>query len=575
MYMPVLTNYSRSVSKQKIKEEGKTVTKNVIEYNLKGGIIWFSLKISDGKSRVEVVKHIEGNGSSLDTDDSTAFTEAALFLTEYLQIRTAEISDFNIQGKILECSGEKLGFNLGKKEGLFIDQKFRVYEETEDKYGNYKLKKRGFFTVRRIGDNRIDRNALSYGKSIIGAHDSGMLFEEFPRLSTDISCRVHMYRIKISPGKTNISPALSVDEEIDIMFPMFNFAIQKNIASTTRIPQFFVTLGGNVGTVPTNSVNVLFEKLPYPTETDFGICWNLYGGIMKKFYFKRFAFILEPICEYQNLTFRKQKKVENKQMDLSYNNSALLFSPLAGLEVALRADLNLGIMVGLKGLYYKSSNKLQPTLDIWKRKYSWIEDKGEYKIEGAEEKQVQVEHDWYLKGPQVEYINPFFGVHLNYSPGSLENIVKVVTQEKPYERICHINFLNRYTVRWGIGIKNPEKNPDLYEAFKGPFGRFVAGFALGTTVASISCIGLFYADAGDLSIPTSRAIGVIGSSVGVYSAGRLFGTRGSYWATLIGSALGAFAQKSSGKGSDDVYVIVPFIPSIGAEIGFELSRLIP
>jgi hypothetical protein len=103
----------------------------------------------------------------------------------------------------------------------------------------------------------------------------------------------------------------------------------------------------------------------------------------------------------------------------------------------------------------------------------------------------------------------------------------------------------------------------------------VAGFALGTTVASISCIGLFYADAGDLSIPTSRAIGVIGSSVGVYSAGRLFGTRGSYWATLIGSALGAFAQKSSGKGSDDVYVIVPFIPSIGAEIGFELSRLIP
>lgn len=444
MYIPILTDYSREVSKREVTEDGKTVEKDVATYRLKGGIIWFSLKISDGRGEVEVVKRIEESSSALDIDigkeargilqldiavesdvktgtekvdkSSDPFIRAAESLADKLQVRTMEIPDFTLRTQVMEYSGRRVGFNLGKKEGLFVDQKFRVYEGMEDEHGSYKLDKKGFFMVRRIGDNKTNRNALSYGKPIIGAYDYGMPVKEFPRLFMDIACRISTGWIEIFPGSIGVNSLLSIDEKIDTIFPMANLAIQSNTARLTNIPQLFVTLGGNVGAVPSSGARIRFET-EETKEVDFGLYWNLYAGLMKKFYFKRLAFMVEPRYEYQNLTFMSSEKAENKKMNLSYTNSTYLLSATAGIEIALRADVNFGIMAGFRGLgsdvdasrlgeVGKAIESLTGGGTEWEERYSKTED---------EVKEVFKESSI---GPEIDYSGPFFGIYISYSPAT-------------------------------------------------------------------------------------------------------------------------------------------------------------
>lgn len=440
IYLPILTDFNRSVTQGKVKQDGKVVTRSFVNYKIKGGIAWFSLEVLNGRGNVNLVKIIEEKGWSADTDDSTAFTCASILLAANLRTRTLEIPDFRLCGQILECFGRRIGFNLGKKEGVFIDQKYLVHEYIQDAQGDRKLKNKGFLMVRRTGDNTTDRNVLSYGKPVIGTPDSGMLLEEFPRLSTDFVFRIFRYNARIHPGETDTNPFLSVEKEANIVFPMANIALQKNIARLTRVPQLFVTLGGNLGFLPTSGLDILFDTVPYPTAVSSGLCWNLYTGMMKKFYSGRLAFVIEPRYEYQVLRLQKRIRVEDKSMNVSYTNLSHLMSMTLGLEIALKANLNLGMMVGLKGLFNGSSQ------NMWQRRYSYTEGEGETqtKHEGS-----LIFPNFGLEGPEVEYRNPHFGIYINYSPASFGNIIKVVTHkdEESGKRITILNFLGIYQLR--------------------------------------------------------------------------------------------------------------------------------
>ncbi|MCK5119170.1 MAG: hypothetical protein KAQ78_06280, partial [Candidatus Latescibacteria bacterium] len=95
--------------------------------------------------------------------------------------------------------------------------------------------------------------------------------------------------------------------------------------------------------------------------------------------------------EYQAFSFSRSFDDDH----LAYTNTIELLSGAAGMEIALRADLNIGFTGGFKGIG-------GATGDAWE---------SEKKEENEEEGEKKA-----FTGPEVDYSGPFFGIHLIYSP---------------------------------------------------------------------------------------------------------------------------------------------------------------
>jgi hypothetical protein len=304
MYLPILIDYSHeSVSMKVLTEDLKIVEKQGIGYTLKIGIIWFSLKVSGGKERVTAVKQIEVTAGGWDPNDSKAFTVAAKSLEDDLRIKTVTLYQFRLYGQVLECSNGKVEFDLGMKEGVLIDQKFRVYEKVEDRNGNYKLDKKGFFMVSYVGDN------VSYGKPIIGTYDSGMLVEEFPRHNIDVLWRINTRSV-------NIALQFKINRETEIGIPMYFDFWRAGVSAGEENDKAYV---------------------------------GLYCTVIKKYYVKRFAFMVGYRYDYHKIS------------EENWPGGVHLLSATTGIEVAMREDFYFGIMADFRGLgceYIKESDSV-------------------------------------------------------------------------------------------------------------------------------------------------------------------------------------------------------------------------
>ena len=433
LYLPVLTDYSRTFTTDKDTKK-KTVT-----YKMKGGLVWFHLKVEGGKGTVEVLKDKAGKkvvafletstSSSADPDeeyslglglvsitapgakkvpgDTFAFEQTVNKFAKNLEVLTSQLWPFILEHVVKEVDGGKVGFNLGKKEGLFTDQKFRVFEKY-DKGGKTKEKNKGFFVIRDIRDNRKNPNVASYGKLIIRGAEPGMQIREYPRVGVDLTPRLGAAMIKILPpdptadeisgvnGNLNIPP-----EEFTATLPLVDVALQWNLARFSKIPQLFVTGGGNIGMIPTGDITI---DLPSHKDQDTraGLYWGAYVGLMKKYYIRRIALFVEPRYEYQSFSFWRAVEEDDDEESLTYSNSISLLSASAGLEFALRADLNIGITGGFRGIAKSTST-------------DWTEKFKKTKKKEGEEDEVITEEETEFTGPEVDYKGAFLGIYVTYS----------------------------------------------------------------------------------------------------------------------------------------------------------------
>ena len=94
---------------------------------------------------------------------------------------------------------------------------------------------------------------------------------------------------------------LAVRKEISSYFPAVDVSAQMDMARYLGVPQLFFTVGGYAGLVPAGDVNIGYKG--EEKEAFAGLYLSLYGGIMRKRYFGRFAFFVEPRYEYQNFGF--------------------------------------------------------------------------------------------------------------------------------------------------------------------------------------------------------------------------------------------------------------------------------
>ena len=145
----------------------------------------------------------------------------------------------------------------------------------------------------QVGDNTQNKNALSYGKPIIGKYDYGMIVEEIPSYNIEILCRINKHSA--------------------------NIGIQSR---ETKTSQYYVTAGVSIGRELDN---------PYV---------GIYGAGIKKYYFGQFAFLLGYKYDYQ------------KNGEAVWPTGNHLLSITTGLEVALSANVYFGTMVDLRAVSY-------------------------------------------------------------------------------------------------------------------------------------------------------------------------------------------------------------------------------
>lgn len=387
----VLTDYDYFYSRDEKTGE------RILTYNLEGGVVWYKLIVSDDgqKAAIQPLKDIRIRGSasgypdrpdpfSKVDPDTQIFRNAVNSFVSNLEVETRKIDDFALKTQIVESVGSRVGFPLGKNEGLYVGQKFRVFENV--KQGEQiKTEKRGFFYVTKVGDNKTNPNNLSYGKAVIGRLEPGMEVREYATsgVSTNIAFRYGSMGIKTGSVKSIYS--LYVKEDSESPVAMLNLSVDYDLGRTTNIPQLFVTVGGDVGFSSFDDVSMDFGK-----GNPSSLYYDLYGGITKKLYIKNLAFFVSPLFQYQALNISNSDKDGNS---VSFNNFALSFSASFGLELALRENFNIGFSV--------TYNKAKA--NEWTGTYT--------PKEGEPEKLF----DGFIEGPKVSYPSMLYGGYINIS----------------------------------------------------------------------------------------------------------------------------------------------------------------
>ena len=309
IYLPFIT-YSKHSRRVLIYER----VYDRYKYKVEGGIIWWNINVDgDGKTTIKKIITVEDEGIATrqrgllvflgDFMKATGLTQgnpadsytpeiimkelynkATKYFIQNLSIHMQEFADFiRLSGQIVETGGKNYNFEIGKKEGLKLDQGFNVVEFYEDG-GLMKAKKIGFGRVIKIGDNTNNPKNYSVVKHKIGKTASeGSILTERPGVGS-------VWGIKYGQSSINVPKDIfshisqygfdSAQIFNDDITTGSNTALFRsfNISSDLTGPQTFFNL--ELGRMVTDKSNFNKEIV----KDDFKISSTyFYTGIAKKF----------------------------------------------------------------------------------------------------------------------------------------------------------------------------------------------------------------------------------------------------------------------------------------------------
>ncbi len=401
MYVPILTYYEE--------EKGSK-----IKVNIKGGIIWYHLVVpKEGETRVDklVEKMTKSSGFAnesgkyigYDTPFDFAYKTAVNNYARNIKVATQKIPEFRLQAPIAEVVDSEVSFELGKKEGIHLDNIFRIGEFIEDEKGNVEFEKAGWVRTKKVADNRKEENEHALSNAVAvkkGDWITGMTVIEHPQLGIDIALKPKLYQIKIDKGylPTDITGVGNLEIKDD--FEDFAYGIdidaQSNLASITGISQLFFMVGINLGYVDVEFDSLSGVDLKDREPSDYLNILGLSAGLMKKLYFGRMALSIEAKGGLQSFSLSQKFTYADTEYVYKFNNGWTFGGQgNIGLEFAVSPDVNIGAIAGYR--HYPKSDKWTIKLDDDK-----IRDNEE--ISGS---------------PEVELSGIAFGLYFHYSPPAL------------------------------------------------------------------------------------------------------------------------------------------------------------
>ncbi|NQU05483.1 MAG: hypothetical protein HQ568_05260 [Calditrichaeota bacterium] len=384
IYLPVLTGFS----KKQDEDTGK------ITYTIKGGIIWFHVSTSGDEPKVNLKVSKTTFSSGYGRDDF-AWESAVMNFARNLKVATQEIAEFKLSIPISEVDNGTIGFKMGTKEGIHVDDCFFVGEWVEYSGGDIDFEQSGWVRIGKVGDNRNDRIALSYAWAV--KKDSwvpGMVVVEHPRLGIDIAFKPMVYQLEITAGTIQmlLGGDIEVVEDYSKLAPGFDIDAHYNLGALTGVSQLFFLFGGNF-VFPLNLDLKSSGYTDYTTSPAF--VWGVHGGFMKKFYFRRAAFSLAAKGGLRYFTVKQDIPTGSTDIEYTICNQSYGGQVDIGFEYAVSPDFHIGIMGGFQ---------MFPDIEIWN---------------------VEVNQSGYTMAdvddqfPDVNHVGPCFGIYMHFTPPAL------------------------------------------------------------------------------------------------------------------------------------------------------------
>ncbi|MCF7797936.1 MAG: hypothetical protein K9N11_09100 [Lentisphaeria bacterium] len=330
IYLPYMNGYSRAVDSEK--EDDKT--KYTVTVSIGGGIFWFKIAYMDGKTSVKPVVKNEstsiGFATKYDFEDAeeNAFEAAVLNYARNLENATKEYDEFKLTTQVAEVVGTQVGFRMGKREGLRIDDRFIVGEYVESSNGEMKFKRDGFVRIGQIADNRENASELSHGYGVIvGDWAPGMSLVEYPRLNLDIYILMGTLPLSTESSLYDVEGGGGLGAEIAY-----------NLGGITQTPHWYFDLAAMIGGASITDSwtgDDIFDSV-----TRFLVS----GSVMKRMQWRRFDAYGQLGFAHQQTWGNWDDSMGDTYTDRNANNGLLVG---LGLNYTLSIDLTAGIRYSL------------------------------------------------------------------------------------------------------------------------------------------------------------------------------------------------------------------------------------
>ena len=270
-----IIKYRKGVKIEKVEyDTSEIVNKYSVEIN--GGIIWYRLNIDEnGKTKINMIKNITassssqynptdynskkkyrrfyfGNDSWRTSPEQYIQNDAMLSFCKELGLKTKKIEDFQLTAQIIEANKRTYGIDIGKAEGLNLDDGFYIYDLEEDINGNEIEQKIGYARVIKTGNNLENPNDLSYIKQIMGPIVAeGSYIREHSKLGLSFDIQIgRSSDIWIKPKHTSLTFA-DIDQNIiekDVKnISTFAIGLSYNIAAIINLTQSYIKLEFGLG----------------------------------------------------------------------------------------------------------------------------------------------------------------------------------------------------------------------------------------------------------------------------------------------------------------------------------------
>ncbi len=334
IYLPFINGFSENLEakkEDKVVEYTSTVT-------ISGGILWFKIDYIDGRAHVRPLLQKETSSTGFSNRHNAkeaewlAFKAAADNYANNLEVATKDIEDFKLKTQVLEVNGAKIGFNMGRKEGLHIDDRFILGETIQNADGELTFKKDGFARVSSIGDNLVNPGAMSYAYGVlVGEWAPGMSLIEYPTLSLDLYFMVGQIPLSTDETYYTLESAIAIGGEITY-----------NLSRIIEKSHWYLTAGGTLGSA----------ELTDSYDSYLGGTASVNFAVMRRVQMRRFDAYAKAGVAYFATTINEEW---SDDLTYIYDNEALGAVLGGGLNMTLSIDLALGFRYS----YYMGGS------DVW------------------------------------------------------------------------------------------------------------------------------------------------------------------------------------------------------------------
>jgi hypothetical protein len=328
-----------------------------VRATIDGGLAIYRVKFKDNQYSIVFAYEVRtershnafvstsGYKAKISPQDS-AFIVACSELVRSFDMALREI--FKLSAPVVEASFNSVKLDLGKREGVLIDDGFDIYEFVETKTGEINKKNVGFVRVSKVADNR-HRKEYSSAQIIIGSIfgsdviQKGMLAEERPRFPFDFVVGLSVFPVKVSSVNfysTDVKDTIKIKKVSPFAYAG-HLDANVNFGKAINISQLWFIVSLSFGVLP---VDINF----FGNDVVFGFYKNYSIGLMKKVYFRRLSVAFEGRSGAASFKFSTDKD------EIEYGLEQWLFygGVGAGIEFVINPDLNIGV----KGLYLLSES---------------------------------------------------------------------------------------------------------------------------------------------------------------------------------------------------------------------------